>query len=83
MDNKSVQKLIEDHVESGSMESLSLPVLPMGIYGEIFKDLGDDEQNIDTNGWQVDFWWELVLNSDPYTMAGSWWYGSYTLTRGD
>ncbi len=40
-----------------------------------------DVSELDTNAWQLDFWWEFEYKNESYTISGSVFYGSYTISK--
>ena len=84
MDKEYIKKQIVDFIDS-TEEDLSFDTMfPMDEFKEIMDELGFEENDtFDTNGWQVDFWWTFNKELLTITLSGSWYYGSYTLTKND
>jgi hypothetical protein len=82
MDKEYIKKQIVDFIDS-TEEVLDFDTMfPMDDFKEIMDELGFEENDtFDTNGWQVDFWWEFKKEDKVFTLGGSWYYGSYTLTN--
>jgi hypothetical protein len=82
MDKEYIKKQIVDFIDS-TEEDLSFDTMfPMDDFKEIMDELGFEENDtFDTNGWQVDFWWNFTKELLTITLSGSWYYGSYTLTK--
>jgi hypothetical protein len=37
--------------------------------------------DMDTNGWEHDFWIPFTKDEETITLGGSWYHGGYTLSR--
>lgn len=83
-DKEYIKRQIVDFLDS-TEEDLKFDIMfPMDTFKEIMDELGFEEEGpADTNGWQVDFWWAFTKDLLTVTLAGSWYYGSYTLTKDD
>jgi hypothetical protein len=93
MKNK-MKQLILDFINSEETE-LKLDFLPLNDYAKILSELGfntilngslnlmNDNADYDTNGWQVDFWWNFKLVDKKYCLGGSLFYGDFTLSKED
>lgn len=65
-------------------ESITLPYIPMGVAKDIFENLGFSDMDgteLETNGWQHDFWNYFRLEGRIFLFSGSWWDGDYKITR--
>lgn len=83
-----IQKFLDNNEES-----VNLPFIPLNDYCEILHKLGfstkrnnsinlaHDGNSYDTNGWQVDFWWDFYKGEQKYTLAGSLFHGNITLSK--
>lgn len=40
-----------------------------------------DEDDLETNGWQVDYWQSFMYMDEKYTLSGSMYYGTYEITK--
>ena len=62
---------------------LKLIMKPLENYEVLLESLGwereDDEEPI--NGWQVDFWYYYTKGDQRICLAGSLWYGNWTLNN--
>ena len=63
-----------DSVLSGEQQSVQLPFARPS---HVFKYLGIDDPDIQTNGWEWDYWANITLNGVQYTLYGD---GYYSLT---
>lgn len=48
---------------------------------KILTDNGAEYEEIETNGWQHDFWSNFNYNGNKIVFSGSWYYGDYALTK--
>ncbi|MCK5018608.1 MAG: hypothetical protein KAS32_16225 [Candidatus Peribacteraceae bacterium] len=65
-------------VLEGSRESTSsTKVISIEDCLDIIKSIGYDytEVSSDTNGWQMDFWWNIEVETKQYTISGSGYCG--------
>jgi hypothetical protein len=64
-------------------DSYNFKMQPMDDIVETMKNLGFevDEDEIDTNGWQVDFWLYCFKDGIKYLIDGSWYYGNYKFSK--
>lgn len=74
---EQIKKYIKSEVEkldNGEVEKVDLK----GVYPSvIFDSLGGFEPSeMDTNGWQVDYW----VSNSKYTIDGCMFYGTATIT---
>lgn len=63
-----------DSVLSGEQQSVKLPFARPS---HVFKYLGIDDPDIQTNGWEWDYWANITLNGVKYILYGD---GYYSLT---
>lgn len=73
--------------------SINLDFLPLNDYANLLSKLGfntilngslnliNDNADFNTNGWQVDFWWNIKRNNKSYCLSGSLFYGNFTLSK--
>jgi hypothetical protein len=71
---EKIKQVLDDIIDQ-----VDLPMLPIEEYQQIFDELGVEflPEFMDTNGWQVDFWFDLKHNSKKYVLSGSLWYGHF------
>ena len=81
-DHFQVVAQIEKFLNSNE-ENLSLPYTEPYKIVEILKELGfTNFSEIDTNGWDHDFWMINIQRGDvTLTFSGSWYYGRYNLCK--
>ena len=64
---------------------IKIPMCPLNDIVEAMDEFGfpRDQYELDTNGWQVDFWLDFTKAGYPYkvTIAGSLFYGSFTASK--
>ena len=41
-----------------------------------------DGDDIETNGWDVDFWISFEYKETSFCFSGSWYYGNYKIMKG-
>lgn len=75
MKNTIKKFLDEDHTE------LELPVLKLQDYIDILKSHGYEIGDTETNGFQVDFWIKFQKEDKQVTLAGSLFYGGYSISK--
>lgn len=77
-----MKEKIKEFLES-DVKELKLDILPLDDYDTILSDLGfeGDNENFDTNGWQVDFWWNFEKDDVKLMLSGSLFYGNYQLVK--
>lgn len=59
------------------------PISP-DILTTAFKKVGGkiDYDSVDTNGWEVDYWYQATYKGEKFMLSGSAWYGSAQIMRG-
>jgi hypothetical protein len=64
-------------------DSYNFGMQPMDKIISTMKELGFeiDEDEMSTNGWQMDFWVGCSLNEKKYQISGSWYYGEYKFSK--
>lgn len=76
---------MEDRIEKwlgSEFTTLALDVKPLSEYIDVMERLGYETGEFDSNGWQVDFWLTFKKdNEKDVTIAGSLWYGDYSLSK--
>lgn len=78
-----MKEKIEEFIKSDKVE-LKLDLLPIDKYNKILSDLGWNRDDVDTNGWQVDFWVSFEKEDvEDFTLdlSGSLFYGDYCLSK--
>ena len=76
---EQIQKEI-NHVLQGRCNTTSIPMMPLDLLIEWLEELGTepiDSECFDQNGWQVDFWQNVIYNDNSFTISGSLWYGDW------
>lgn len=73
---ENVEKLLNDEIEE-----LKIEYQPMQQIEDFFKRNFNvkDLKNIETNGWQIDFWIYFRIQNKILCLYGSWFYGNYRL----
>ena len=64
-------------------QQCKLPFVPMDYFDEYFTKMNCTEflDELDTNGWDHDFWIYFTIKDQRYSLQGSWYYGNYTLEK--
>ena len=75
-----MKEIIEKFIASGENE-LDLEFQPLNNIASVLENLGFQNYNSDTNGWDVDFWYYRHPELGDYVMAGSLFYGSMALLK--
>ena len=55
-------------------------ILPVSIQAALLA-LDYKRTNIDTNGWDIDFWVDFKKGDEKLVLSGGWFYGKYKLTK--
>lgn len=83
---KEIKDIILSNIENlkDSSDSFNVPYSAMNNYEVVITDLGGTNWEIDTNGWQHDFWIDFTYEDINYRLVGSWYYGdSYSICLKD
>jgi len=74
---------IKNLSKENSGKSIAIPILPLNFYQKLIEENGGifklDE--IDTNGWEIDFEVPLKIFDNTFTLRGSLVYGGYTIYK--
>ena len=54
---------------------------PIREYMDAFEELGEYDDEWETNGWAVDFWIYFTVQDQKYRLSGSWYYGGYSIDK--
>lgn len=85
MSETRIQAVINDAVdkiEAGSTSSYSVQEFTPCDVVNYMQELGYEAQDLETNGWQVDFWQDFTKeNCKTICFAGSWYFGNATLSE--
>lgn len=75
------KELIDD-VIYGNKESVDLKgKITLDLFDKHMMEKYNIETELDTNGWQFDFWNEFSLNGIKFMLHGSLYYGDYAFTK--
>lgn len=72
---EKIKAYIESEVSKLSEEGVDSVKLT-GVYPSILASVLGDFNEMDTNGWQVDYW----VKTDKYDIAGTMYYGVATIS---
>lgn len=76
-----MEEIIEQFL-AGNEKSVKLPMAPIDQVIDILERFGyQQDGEIDTNGWQVDFWMKFDSELGKLQFSGSLWYGQFVLAR--
>jgi len=81
MKNKLIEEIrVLTGNESGKIK---IDILPICEYQKLIEEAGGsfDIDEMDTNGWEVDFWINFKLFESSFTLSGSLFYGNYEITK--
>jgi hypothetical protein len=63
-------------------EELKIPMTPLSKVEEAFKELGFKGVELETNGWEVDFWQSFFHpEHGVYGVTGSLWSGNFKIYK--
>lgn len=78
----NIQEYIQQNMEAGiksviegRLNNVQFDFLVPNAADEYIKALGGVRGDIDTNGWDWDFWVTYTIDNKKYTLAGSGWSG--------
>lgn len=68
-------------VTKGFAEKIKLDRVCPGLFEQVCKDNHwKFEYNSETNGWEVDWWAEIITDSNTIIVSGCMYYGTAKLT---
>lgn len=68
-------------VVKGFAEKIELDRVCPGLFEQVCKDNHwEFEYNSETNGWEVDWWAEIITDSNTIIVSGCMYYGTAKLT---
>lgn len=75
-------KGLKEFLESDQKE-FKIPMMPVSDVEDMLKKYGWEMEwdDLETNGWEHDFWIPFIKDDDTITFGGSWFSGGYTLTK--
>ena len=62
-------------VLKGEIESFECDHIPPAMIAEYMDDLGFVRSDLETNGWDYDWWLHFTKDGKSYTACGSGYYG--------
>lgn len=78
---KELEKTIKEFLES-DLKEIDMNMFPINAFIDVFKKLGWEwDENLSTNGWEVDFWLTFEKDYKELGLNGSWWNGNYNLEK--
>lgn len=75
-----MKDLIQEFINSPE-ESLKIPMAPIDDIKSCLEDLGFEETNYETNGWEVVFWITFHKKDMEIVFSGSLYYGRFYLQK--
>lgn len=80
----SFKEALKDEVMkvlSGEKDSLKLALIPPNLIFSVIEEINgcELEDNMDTNGWQVDYWKNFTYKDKKYCISGSMYYGKVSI----
>lgn len=74
-----MKEIIEAFIQSEKRE-ITIPMVPIEEIDEVMEELGYDQTEYNSNGWQVDFWITYGEKEKIY-LKGSLYYGNFKLVK--
>ncbi|AJT60962.1 hypothetical protein [Vibrio phage XZ1] len=79
---KEVIDLAIEKIEAGSNIAHSVQEFTPFDVVNYLQEIGYEAHDLETNGWQVDFWQDFTKDGcKKLTFAGSWYFGQSTLSE--
>ena len=82
---KESKSKIKDEVTklfNGEVESVEFIGIYPSLIISILENVGADvSEDMDTNGWQGDYWIDLKYNNEKYSIDGCMYYGTVTISK--
>ena len=81
---KEIIKLeVEEFLQNQNQRKLEFSNLAYHFIEEAIEALGySDNDDLDTNGWQVDYWNTFSNGDNHLSVSGSMYYGDMTIYKG-
>ena len=75
--NKALENILKTD------DSQKIEMIALSTFEDEVKKAGFEvkEDNVDYNGWQVDFWFNFYKQKEKYTLAGSLFYGGFEISH--
>lgn len=84
---KEIEERIKDELKkllNGEVEKVEVSGICPNAIVNIFSDAGADvSDDLDTNGWEYDYWIKATYNGKKYTIDGGGYYGHVTIEESD
>ena len=69
-----MKEIIEQFLNDENSRELKIPMMGINKYIELFKEFGYQQDDFETNGWQVDFWLYLSNDNKKLRLSGDLFY---------
>lgn len=80
-----IKELVKESIEaliSGELKEIKDIDAPFSTVEKILSAKGYNREDVETNGWQVDFWVEFTKDGEPtISVSGGMWYGQIESIR--
>ncbi|WOL25048.1 hypothetical protein [Vibrio phage PG216] len=84
-DQTRIKEVIDgaiEKIESQSTQSFSVQEFTPCDVVNYLQEIGYEAHELETNGWQVDFWQDFSKDGcKTLTFSGSWYFGQATLSE--
>ncbi|UNA02042.1 hypothetical protein PVA8_355 [Vibrio phage PVA8] len=85
VDQTRIKEVIDtaiEKIEAGSTSSYSVQEFTPCDVVNYMQEIGYEAQDLETNGWQVDFWQEFTKDGcKKICFNGSWYFGGASLSE--
>ena len=84
--SKELQEKLDKMIDDESYNRIDLDLICPAdlekLLQEIDSNIEFDGDDIETNGWGVDFWISFEYKDIGLCFSGSWYYGNYKIMKG-
>ena len=83
MTKEELQKELDEIVD-GNKQDIKLDYFVPNKLDKLLKEIDSSinlTENLETNGWDHDFWLTFEYRDINFTFAGSWYYGNYAIYK--
>ena len=84
---QDLKRYLDKLLSNDSLKNIDLGYIPPIIIEEMLSKIEDIDlsqwQDFDTNGWELDFCFSFSYKNNPLIFSGSWYYGTYIISKGN
>ena len=83
MTKEELQKELDEIIQ-GNKHTIKLDYFVPNKLDNLLKEIGSSinlANDLETNGWDYDFWLPFKYEGTNFTFAGSWYYGDYSIYK--